>query len=566
MNDKVNSPGYWTKAKCAQEAKKYRTKSDFARNSPKAYSAARKKEWWSEICAHMKSPQKPHGYWTKERCKLEALKYSSRNDFRESSAGSAASRRGWMDECCEHMHSSQKKRGHWTKETCAKEAKKYNTRAEFRKKAAGARFKAQQEGWMDEICSHMNRSQNPKGYWNKEKCISVAKRYKTIKEFRQNNSKAYNAAIKNNWIAEIKPLFKELQKPSGYWTKEKCKEEATKYKQRVDFQKKSSSAYVTARNKGWLEYCCSHMLEINKKVGYWSKKRCLEEASRFINRSDFVKGAPVAYQKAHRMGWLDDICKHMKPQGSHFKRYIYAIKFQDNSVYIGLTYNLNTRKASHINKSSNPNVKQKINQGVLYEFKSDEVLYHKDEAGKKEEELISEYENNGWEILNVVKAGNLGSGKLFWTKERCKESALTYLSRDEFRRKAKGAYESARRRGWLDELCSHMQSDIKDSGYWTEERILEVAYKCLTKSEFNKRYSGAFGAARRLGIFEKACSHMTSPKMSNGYWIKERCEAEAKKYQTLKEFRKNSSGAYLSARRNDWIKDICKHMKIALKK
>ena len=464
------------------------------------------------------------------------------------------------------MLSKQKKKGHWTKERCAKEAKKYKTRAEFRKNAAGARFKAQQEGWMDEICSHMESKQNPKGYWTKKKCIIEAKKYSTIKEFREKNPKAYNAASKNGWMEDIRPFLKELLKPSGYWTKKRCKQEALKYKTRVDFQKKSSTAYVSARNKGWLEYCCSHMIEINKKAGYWSKKRCSNEARKYNNRSDFVSGSPVAYQKAHNMGWLDDICKHMKPQGSRYKRYIYAFEFADRSVYVGLTFNLGTRKASHINKSSNPGVREKIKNGVQYKFKSDGVLYHKDEAGKKEDQLLKKYEKSNWEILNVVKAGNLGSGKLFWTKEKCKESALNFKFRNDFMKNSKGAYESARKKGWLDEICSHMESISRGAGYWTETRIKEAAKSCKSKKEFVENYAGAVGAARKLGIFDKVCSHMISKSKTNGYWTKSRCKSEAKKYEKKSHFKKNSPSAYGSASKNGWLNEICSHMKAKSKK
>jgi len=45
------------------------------------------------------------------------------------------------------------------------------------------------------------------------------------------------------------------------------------------------------------------------------------------------------------------------------------------------------------------------------------------------------------------------------------------------------------------------------------------------------------------------------------YWQNiENCRLEAKKFQTISDFARNSSGAYDSAHRNKWLNDVCKHM------
>lgn len=47
----------------------------------------------------------PCDYWNKERCRLEALKYSNRSEFSKQSNGAytAALKNGWLDEICKHM-------------------------------------------------------------------------------------------------------------------------------------------------------------------------------------------------------------------------------------------------------------------------------------------------------------------------------------------------------------------------------------------------------------------------------------------------------------------------------
>ena len=65
-------------------------------------------KWLNEICSHMKGEAQvklPANYWTKEKCFEESLKYKTRSDFqRESgSAHAACVRHKWMSEVCAHM-------------------------------------------------------------------------------------------------------------------------------------------------------------------------------------------------------------------------------------------------------------------------------------------------------------------------------------------------------------------------------------------------------------------------------------------------------------------------------
>lgn len=46
-------------------------------------------------------------------------------------------------------------------------------------------------------------------------------------------------------------------------------------------------------------------------------------------------------------------------------------------------------------------------------------------------------------------------------KNHCIEEAQKYKSRIEFRRKSKGCYEACRKYKWLDDICSHMISQIE---------------------------------------------------------------------------------------------------------
>jgi hypothetical protein len=160
----------------------------------------------------------------------------------------AAKRNGWYKECTEHMESPIKPMNYWTLETCKEEALKYTTKREWQKNSGSSYTTSLQKGWYQECVSHMTGMKG-NGYWTKERCLEEAKKYQTAGEW-ENASKGSNlAAIRKGWYKECIAHMTPKQKPAGYWTKERCLEEAKKYTTRSEFYK--TSAYVTARKNGW---------------------------------------------------------------------------------------------------------------------------------------------------------------------------------------------------------------------------------------------------------------------------------------------------------------------------
>src|ERR1035437_5152609 len=96
------------------------------------------------------------------------------------------------------------------------------------------------------------------------------------------------------------------------WTFEKCCEEALKYEFRSEFQKKSNGAYDAAWNNRWLDKVCSHMKLKKKRDGYWSLERCKEEALKYSSCLEFDKKAPGAYKATKKNGWISEVCSHLK--------------------------------------------------------------------------------------------------------------------------------------------------------------------------------------------------------------------------------------------------------------
>ena len=347
MEENKKPHRYWTQERCAMEALKYNHKKDFRKDSSAAYSKAHKCGWLEKICEHMtvlgsvklryvysftfsdgsiyfglttnhirrynEHKQDPlskvfkyiqilkeepifkvltpnlvtteiaqelekklikeyseKGFnvlngdkgggtggsiikWTFELCEIEALKYKSRGDFQKSLAYSSAHKNGWLNEICAHMIGPKKPHGHWTKEKCIDEAIKFKTKQEFRTNSNAAYNKAEKMKWLNEITKHMKELKKPNGFWTFEKCLVESKKYKSYIEFQSNSSSAYGASLKNGWLKTIQLNFNDIKKPNGYWTFELCKNESKKYKNKRQFSIGSSGAHDASYKNKWLD-------------------------------------------------------------------------------------------------------------------------------------------------------------------------------------------------------------------------------------------------------------------------------------------------------------------------
>ena len=80
--------GYWTSMKCIEITMHCISIRDFKIKYFNAYNAIKRNNWYYILDNAFPNRTKPKGYWTKERCKSEALKYEYRIDF-EKCSGSA---------------------------------------------------------------------------------------------------------------------------------------------------------------------------------------------------------------------------------------------------------------------------------------------------------------------------------------------------------------------------------------------------------------------------------------------------------------------------------------------
>lgn len=344
------------------------------------------------------------------------------------------------------------------------------------------------------------------------------------------------------------------------WTKDRCLEQALKFETKKDFINGSPSAYTKALRNKWIDEICSHMNKVRKPKDYWTKERCQEEAFKYKSRSEFNKDSTSAYSKAWDNGWLEEICKHMTHIGNKYKRCVYVYEFPDKNAYVGLTFNINNR------------IKQHSKRGPVFEYIKSSNLnpdirkltdyINVEDAKIKEHEFVDFYKQNGWKLLNTAKTGACGGGDRKWTKDKCKEESLKYNNVKDYKNNSL-SYRAAVRNKWLDEVCSHMSRKKNSFNYWTKEKCREEALKFEKRKKFELSFPGAYAACRKNGWLDEVCEHMKSKDIKpKGYWTKLRCKEESMKYNTKSEFQKGSKSSYQISCRNGWLDEICSHMSI----
>jgi len=423
----------WDLSKLRDITSSYTNLTDFLQNERNAANALRRKGVFDEYTSHMTRPQKKY---TDEELFDIAKQYKSISDLKKERAGvySAILRRGMLDKLKTII---QSKITNWSDEMLRQEAEKYSRKSDFRDKSGSAYVLAKSRGIFDEITKHMDQIK----IWTYDEAKKEAEKYLTFSEFTK-NSPAFYQSKKNGWIED----FKEFLTTQEEWDFDKIKSIAADYE----------------------------------------------------TIKDFRKNEPKAYHAAHRYHWIDQVTKHMSLLGDKFKRMVYVYEFPDNYVYVGLTLNKKNRHLDHmdIGNPKTPVAKHIIKSGLQPEYKEISTGYiDAKEAGNLENCTIELYRQQGWNILNTQKGGNLGYCKRTeHTAETIKDIAKKFIYRSDFKRSHPREYAIAQKYGWLPYVVSDIPK--KDTTKWTYEKTKELASKFNTRSELKKNNQSAYQSAR----------------------------------------------------------------------
>lgn len=263
-------------------------------------------------------------------------------------------------------------------------------------------------------------------------------------------------------------------------------------------------------------------IKVRKPDGYWTFNNCAIEALKYSTKKEFKEKSPSANTIAYKNGWMKLISTHMILYGSKYKRCVYSYEFiEDKCVYVGLTYNIVERQNGRDCRNTDQ-VTKYINRTGYFPIRKQLTDYIDVEiASKLEGEYVERYKNDGWNILNIKPTGGIGGNTLFWNKERCIEAAKKCKTRSEFEKKYRGAYSSAVKNDWIDEIYLILKSNKGGKVIHTIELCKSKSLLCRTRAEFKKLYIKEFTAAYSNGWLNDICAHMINGKLKENrlLWI-----------------------------------------------
>lgn len=186
-----------------------------------------------------------------------------------------------------------------------------------------------------------------------------------------------------------------------------------------------------------------------------------------------------------------------------------------------------------------------------------------------------------------------------WPKDRCREAALRYTSRSQFKRSNQSAYVACRKNGWLDDVCAHMRRlgcmanryvyEIVDS----DRRLVYVGITTNVQKRLNFHRRAGVTSVRALldGHHEVAIGPLMHVEdavrteagkiasyardgwtvlntakagaigAARRYWTADRIAAAAASCNSIEDFRTRHPKAYDAARTYDLLKSVCSHMR-----
>jgi len=144
-----------------------------------------------------------------------------------------------------------------------------------------------------------------------------------------------------------------------------------------------------------------------------------------------------------------------------------------------------------------------------------------------------------------------------WTFEEIAAEAAKFDSRAAFASESNRAYNAAWRQGILDQVCGHMEvSPIYSQKRWDRESVFAEALKFNSRAEFKRENSGAYCFAINNGFLDACCKHMNEGQI----WKKDRILKVAKQFRNPASFKKSYPGAYKAARLLGILDESCAHM------
>ena len=430
-----------------------------------------------------------------------------------------------------------KRASKWSDEAVITDAKKYATIKEWREHSS-AYGVAHRRNLLTIATAHMSPNNKPK--YSAEEIISDAKKYKSIAEWVKFNKKFYEFAKKNNLHEEA---TRHMERLNEIWTEEKIIEEAKKYKTKREWSEKSSRSYHIAHSRKIVDKVTGHMMKILSYGEMVIYKYLLERDIRFIHQHRFNDLSNI--NKLRCDFYVPDFNLVIEYNGAQHKK-----GWNQKEDSLNQIKNSDSIKINYLIKNS-------INLLIIEAKEETEIVY------LLENELSTISIRNSTSFNPVIRKltekeidtiENLGS----WSKQDVFESARSFTSYTKWQIEAPSAYNRSRQMGWLDEAANHLKRGRKPNDYWTKDVVHNSALKFKTIKEWQETdgYSPVV-KARRMGWIDEVTSHMKIKKIKSfGYWNKENVMKSAAAFNSFMEWNRNERSAVQSAYENGWMDEI----------
>lgn len=283
------------------------------------------------------------------------------------------------------------------------------------------------------------------------------------------------------------------------YTKEQCIKIYSTCKHRTEFREKYYGAFCRCKENGWLDEVCPSFFD-------WDKPKTIEEATERVmcyeNRSELWKNDHRMFYFLEQNGWINKIENLIVKTNKDLKIHcVYAYEFPEyNTVYVGRTININKRHNQHIRKE-NCSLYKFIKSKGLTNIDKPKIIYEKlnaTESQEKEAEEMEKYKNEGWILLNIAKAGSLGTLSYKYTKQLCYDLAKQFTTKKEFRETYRNVYFKCLEKGWLKDYTWLINTKRQKRQY-TYEECKKAASKCKSRTEFRDTYERIYLQSIKMG-------------------------------------------------------------------
>ena len=286
----------------------------------------------------------------------------------------------------------------------------------------------------------------------------------------------------------------------------------------------------------------------------FNKEKVKKIIDKCTSLKDLYTNHATAYAWLRKNNLSKEMTSQLERKGNVIERFIYAYEFKRlNKAYVGITCDLKRRHKEHSKigfngYESKSLVLKLISEGEEYKLISDKKLYPVKEVIDKESKLIAKYKTDGWELLNIAKAGSLGSISK-WTPDKCKGVADLCINRTNFNEKYPGAYDYAHRHKILDFVCENLP-ELK---YWDKEKVINAINNnnCTGRDEFYRKHPGIFDQIKKFNLiplmYEKIPNKtkVKTEKLYSDLW------KNVKKVKSYSDFRVKYRNSYEFALRHN---------------